>query len=638
MHRLTVVAALALAFAGSGSAAAPAPAPVPVPGISVFVARAHFRISVLVDGRPLVSEDAAARLRFELVSNHDEYTLTRVTGVDGDRYQVATSEPGRSAVVTVVATSTGVRISASLRPAAGVLAVYDAFDTRPGEHFVGAGEQGQSVDLRGRILPIEVSEACSYAPVPFFASSAGWGLRLASENRAAFAFPGSLGGSGCSAASEPGCSFPPLPSRAEVCVQGASLDEDLYVGSLPHLLSDYEADSGRPAVPPRSELELVKWRDVVTGPGQVLDDITRFQAAQIPLGWVELDNPWEPCNGELTFDPARIPDPAQLIAQVHARGVRFMLWISPKATCSLGYPADGIIGPPSDRVLDFRNPAVVAVFQERLRRLFALGVDGVKADRGDEVDFDAISPSLTNEYPLLYARAVLAVMPRGDGGYFRAGTMGSQAILPGMWGGDQPGDWIGLQRAIVEAQTAGMSGFSTWGSDVGGYASEALTPAVFERWAQLGAVSPVMEVGGAGANATPWALGNQAMDVLRAAAVLHYELFPYLYGLLARRQPVLEPLAYRYPADPAVWAAPYELLVGPDLLAAPVTGPGVSPSVYLPDGGWVDLYTGRTVRGGGPELQATDTGDAVPALRARRFGAAIQPAYARRTPTGASTS
>jgi len=108
----------------------------------------------------------------------------------------------------------------------------------------------------------------------------------------------------------------------------------------------------------------------------------------------------------------------------------------------------------------------------------------------------------------------------------------------------------------------------------------------------------VMEVGARGPNATPWTLGPAAMDGLRAAAVLHYELFPYLYRLIQARLPVLRPLGYGFPADQASWSATYELLVGPDVLAAPVTGPGTTPDVYLPPGRWVDLYTGATVRGG----------------------------------------
>src|SRR5438270_2878941 len=38
-------------------------------------------------------------------------------------------------------------------------------------------------------------------------------------------------------------------------------------------------------------------------------------------------------------------------------------------------------------------------------------------------------------------------------------------------------------------------------------------------------------------------------------------------------------------------------MVGPDLLAAPVIGPGTTPSVYLPPGLWIDLYTATTVKG-----------------------------------------
>jgi alpha-D-xyloside xylohydrolase len=107
-----------------------------------------------------------------------------------------------------------------------------------------------------------------------------------------------------------------------------------------------------------------------------------------------------------------------------------------------------------------------------------------------------------------------------------------------------------------------------------------------------------MEVGGAGPNATPWVLGSGAMSALHGAAVLHYELFPYLYGLLRRGEPVLRPLGFAYPDDPQAWKASLEYLVGPDLFAAPVIGGGTTPSVYLPHGSWIDLYTGELVTGG----------------------------------------
>src|SRR5262249_50913626 len=174
-----------------------------------------------------------------------------------------------------------------------------------------------------------------------------------------------------------------------------------------------------------------------------------------------------------------------------------------------------------------------------------------------------------------------------------------------LWAGDQEGTWAGLQAAIRAGESAAMSGFPTWGSDVGGYHSASLTGDVFARWAQLGAVSPIFEVGGQGADATPWTRGPDAMHVLLEAAVLHYELFPYIYGLLRQHEPVLRPLGYAYPDDEEAWRSDLEFLVGPDLLAAPVTGAGTTPSVYLPAGSWVDLATGQTVNGAQTFTRAT---------------------------------
>ena len=577
-------------------------------GLAVRVDTNPFRITVVENGKTLVAEDKDARLRYQLASSGVQHFLTKVTSSRGDVYRVATDEPGRTATVIVAHARGAVRISLRLHPATDVQQVYDSFDTASSDHFLGGGERGDTVDLRGQILPVKVSYACSYAPVPFFSSSAGWGLRLASENVAALAFPGSQGGGGCAFGNEPVCAFPSLPERVEVCLKGARLDEDIYVGDFASVLASYETDAGRPVVPPVSEFALIKWRDEYSGPGQVLEDISRLRGANIPIGWVLVDNPWEPCVGELTFDPNRFPDPGGLIRQVHALGVRFMLWVSPKVICSQGYPASGLLGTPDSETLDLTRPVVVREFERRLRRLVALGIDGVKGDRGDEIDLEPRGEALPNRYPLLYARDVMSVLPPGSGAIFRAATMGSQTVLPGIWAGDQPGDWTGLQRAIRAGETAAMSGFPSWGSDIGGYSSANLTGDVFARWAQLGAISPVFEVGGTGANATPWTMGKEAMHALRDAAVLHYELFPYLYGLLRRGEPVLRPLAYGFPDDAEAWQAEFELLVGPDLLAAPVTGPGTTPSVYLPRGLWVDLSTGVTVNGPMTFTRATPIG------------------------------
>src|SRR5437763_12729372 len=273
MRRLiggAVLACVLLAACGSGNAQH---------GVSVRVDTNPFRLTLLREGKPLVAEDKGARLRYQLRSTGDQFTLTKVLSSSGGVYQVATSEPGRTATVVVRRAPGTVRLALRLHPETNVQQVYDAFDTSSSDHFLGGGERTDGVDLRGRILPVKVSNVCSYAPVPYFASSAGWAVRLATQNVSALAFPDSAGGGGCRFGDESQCGFPPLDERGEVGVRGARLDEDRYAGDFAHTLALYERDAGRRAVPPPSELALIKWRGAYEGPAPVLADIARPRAA-----------------------------------------------------------------------------------------------------------------------------------------------------------------------------------------------------------------------------------------------------------------------------------------------------------------------------------------------------------------------
>jgi alpha-D-xyloside xylohydrolase len=377
----------------------------------------------------------------------------------------------------------------------------------------------------------------------------------------------------------------------------------------------------------------------------------------VPLGWVQLDNPWETgdCYGTMTFDPRRFPDPRRMIRTLHRRGVRFMLWISPlvrEQSCPLPqqYSQSVLFGTGGPAVtIDLTDPATRSRFESSLRALIRLGVDGFKADRGDEIDLEAEQLAggrgvdLHNEYPLIYARSVAAaVRVAGRAGafatLFRAGAPGSSALVPGFWAGDQQGNFFGLQEAIHEGLSAGVAGYPVWGSDTGGYEA---TPSaeVLVRWAQFSALTPVFEVGGRGKNSTFWDYGTPTVGMFRHAAELHYELYPYLYDLAriahASGLPILRPLALEYPRDANAWREDLEVLVGANLLAAPVTTAApagaagtVQAPVYLPHGSWVDLTTGVVERGrGAPVTRATPLSDEPLYLRA---GTAI--AFAARSP------
>ena len=659
---MAVATAACLLLAG-GAGAAPAPASGST--ITWRVAASPFRLTFLVGGSVRVAEATTSggpggRLSYRLQdgSFHGLGTLLGTRSVaHGSSYRVATDEPGRTAVVNVLRTRTGARVSLVLQPSTGVVAIFEAFATGPDEHFLGGGERPGALDLRGQALAVKVAYACQNTmPAPFFLSSAGYGVSLRSSAIASLGFPGSTSSSACPGGATPRCPLADGLNVVQLCAKAQALSYDLYAGSPGSIVSSYTTTTGRPQLPPTSQFELIKWRDVVSGPPQLFEDIDELHALHVPIGWVLLDNPWEDslCYGRMTFDTQRFPDPAGMIRQIHARGVRFMLWISPLVRLQFcpppsQYPQSVLLGTGGNAVtIDLSSAPTVATFESSLRTLIGLGVDGFKADRGDEIDLEldqlAGGPGTTmhNLYPLLYARAVAAAVQASGrqsdfATLFRAGAPGSSAVVPGFWAGDQPGSFVGLQQAIHDGLSAGVAGYPIWGSDTGGYGATE-SAEVFVRWAEFSAVSPVFEVGGTGENATFWQYGTPTVNAFRSAAVLHYELFPYLYSLAraahATGVPILRPLAFEYPTDPAAWTQDLEVLVGHDLLAAPVTSAApagahgtVQAPVYLPHGSWVDLATGAVDQGGAAFTRTTPLSQLPLFLRA---GAAIP--FAARAP------
>src|SRR5204862_7323175 len=146
MRRLTGAAALACLLAACGSSGAQN-------GLSLKVDTNPFRLTLVQDGKPLVAEDEHARLRFQVGPTGNQFSLTKVLSSSRNVSRVAASEPGRTATVTLTRGTAGFHVAVRFHPATHVQQVYDAFATAAGDHFLGGGERGGSVDLRGQVLP-----------------------------------------------------------------------------------------------------------------------------------------------------------------------------------------------------------------------------------------------------------------------------------------------------------------------------------------------------------------------------------------------------------------------------------------------------------------------------------------------------
>jgi alpha-glucosidase (family GH31 glycosyl hydrolase) len=102
--------------------------------------------------------------------------------------------------------------------------------------------------------------------------------------------------------------------------------------------------------------------------------------------------------------------------------------------------------------------------------------------------------------------------------------------------------------------------------------------------------------------------------VFRRFAQLRERLVPYLEAQathsVASRRPLMRALFFDWPTDAAIWAYPFEYMLGDYLLVAPVTASAAELTgqraaemgrltwpVYVPAGDWVDAWTGSAVRG-----------------------------------------
>lgn len=264
-------------------------------------------------------------------------------------------------------------------------------------------------------------------------------------------------------------------------------------------------------------------------------------------------------------------------------------------------------------MLDFTNPAAQGVYAGILDRAYDAGYDGWMEDYGeyappDSVSFNGIpGKRLHNLHPVFYHRAGLRYANskrRPVVSFVRSGFTGSARHSQIVWGGDPTTGWgfDGLESSVKQALTMGLSGVSTWGSDIGGFFSfspQKLDAELLARWVQFGAFSGVMRSKAEGIGATmesrPQIWEEPVLPVWRRYAKLRTQLYPYLAAADAtyRRtgMPIMRHLALTDPADRRATGIEDQFMFGPSLLVAPVLKPGeISRGLYLPKGRWVNFW------------------------------------------------
>jgi alpha-glucosidase len=361
-----------------------------------------------------------------------------------------------------------------------------------------------------------------------------------------------------------------------------------------------------------------------------------FRARHIPCDAMWMDIEYQDGYRIFTFENAGYSNPAGVYDYLHARHFHAVNIIDPHVKVDPGYSiyrsgerqkmwvlkSDGTefqaaCWPGNSVWVDFTRSQARNWWADNCRQFLRFGGDGIWNDMNEPAVFDTFDGSKTmpvdnvhsgdrdlprgphaqyhNVYGMLQSRASREGLLRGhpDRRPFvltRASYMGGQRYAA-MWCGDNGSQWDYLQGSIPMLLNVGMSLEPFGGVDIGGFAQPA-TPEIWGRWVGVGAFYPFCR-GHADKDTPPkepWAFGPAVESEARTALQRRYRLLPYLYTLFQEASvdgmPVMQPVFFADPKDPALRTEEEAFLLGADVLVVPHLGESEQRAAALPEGIW----------------------------------------------------
>jgi alpha-glucosidase len=501
-------------------------------------------------------------------------------------------------------------------------------DLAADEHVYGFGDKRAALDQRGHKIEMLNRDAFasenneSYKSIPFYLSSAGYGLFFHNFYPSLF----DIGSS----------------TRGTLALKATAGDMDFYVfvGEPKDVVSQYTELTGRPAMLPRWAFGYHQAKASYEGRDafKVAAEMRRRQLPVDVIYYDDLDEEatdkefidalWKQHRVRLThgfgmpmFGSFKGSDDSKLLTDLAARDF-VMVDKDGQPVIGADEHVDSTGRNSAVAYLDyFSKRAVDHIFKAKWNDALENGAILGMVDFG-EMDHvrnaeNKFWPSLglsvaqtRNLYGLVYPLAVInGVQQRTRGritGMVRPGFAGTQRL-----GWSTTGDSLPTYRNF-RAHTRAMlnltlSGFSNVGQDIGGWDKKG-PDILYARWFAAGTFHPFMWSHGQGDH-EPYAHGEAVEKAARSFLNLRYRLVPYLYSLheLAHRTgvPVLRSFPLQEPADPSAHHVDDQFFVGDDLMVAPLFNDGGDRKVVLPKGLWYDFFGELAPTTGGGEVERT---------------------------------
>lgn len=495
-----------------------------------------------------------------------------------------------------------------------------SFECKADECFAGTGERFVKMDLSGQTFFLKnqdgqgVNNRRTYKNIPFYVSSRLYGTFYHTCAHCKLSLAGHS------------------TRSVEFLNEQPQIDTFLIGGdTIEEIIRGYRDLTGYPSMPPLWSFGVWMSRMTYFSANEVNAICDRLRAEHYPCDVIHLDTGWFKTDWlcEWKFNKERFPDPPAFIRGLKERGFRVSLW-------QLPYVAEGAeqidearennyIGEPAHKqasegsnfsaldyagTIDFTYDKATQWYKGLLERLLRMGVACIKTDFGENIHMDAhyknMPPELLNNlYALLYQKAAYEITREvtGDGiVWARAAWAGCQRY-PLHWGGDSCSSWDGMAGSLKGGLHFGLSGFAFWSHDVPGFhtlpnfMNGIVRDDVYVRWTQFGVFTSHIRYHGTNKR-EPWHYPRIA-NIVKKWWNLRYALIPYIIreSRIATKtgHSIIEALVFQHPTDRMCWHIDDEYYFGHDFLVAPVMNSENTRDVYLPEGHWVEFFTGKRI-------------------------------------------
>ncbi len=406
-----------------------------------------------------------------------------------------------------------------------------------------------------------------------------------------------------------------------------SQDLYLFAGGHDHVetVGDLFAISGSQPLLPRFALGNWWSRYHRYDEAEYLELMDRFDAEKVPFSVAVIDMDWhltdiDPKFGSgwtgYTWDRGLFPDPQQFQAELHRRGLKTTLNVHPAdgirafeepypAMCqALGRPADGH---PVD--FDVTDRAFMdAYFSVLHRGLEKMGTDFWWID-WQSGPYSKI-PGMDPLWLLNHGHYVDSATQMDRGLIFSRYAGPGSHRYPVGFSGDSLITWKSLAFQPRFTAAGANIGYGWWSHDIGGHMEGYKNDELATRWVEFGVFSPIMRLHSSSSRFSgkePWKYSQPGRQAMIEHLRLRHRMLPYLNAMNLRAhrdgRSIVEPVYYEDHSAQA-YKIIDEFLFGSQLLVAPIIGPNAPvlqkghADVWLPEGRWTDIVTGRSYDGG----------------------------------------